>query len=124
MITKTTALLMSLLLAGSFATTAAAQTTGAPPGTSPGMMKSHPSPHYRHHAVRHTRMRVMGSHYMVGTVEHLNRREGTLELKSEPQNLKLHFPPASLRTVRDGDTLRVHLSFTKEGAKRPMRKMR
>ncbi|MDA8382385.1 MAG: hypothetical protein M0037_04850 [Betaproteobacteria bacterium] len=120
----TTALLMSLLLAGSFATTAAAQMTGAPPGTSPAMTKPHPLPHYRHHPARRYRMRVMGSHYMVGTVEHLNRGRGTFELKSKPENLRLHFPPASLRTVKDGDTLRVHLSFTKEGAQRPMNKMR
>ena len=55
----------------------------------------------------------MGEHDMTGTVAKLNHKKGTLELKSKPANLRLHFPPESLKDIKNGDKITVHLSFSK-----------
>ncbi|MHB1951253.1 MAG: hypothetical protein ACYCQK_07230 [Acidiferrobacteraceae bacterium] len=53
-----------------------------------------------------------GVHQMAGTVTAINHRTGILSLKTPEGMLRLHFPPASLRQVKRGERLDVHLGFT------------
>lgn len=55
-----------------------------------------------------------GSHSMTGTVDKIDQAKGVLTLKYGSSEMLLHFPPAALKEVRDGDTITVHLGFTKE----------
>lgn len=55
-----------------------------------------------------------GSHSMTGTVDKIDYAKGALTLKYGSSEMLLHFPPAALKDVRDGDTITVHLGFTKE----------
>jgi hypothetical protein len=57
---------------------------------------------------------IHGEHDMTGTVKQLDHKSGVfmLETKGGPE-LHLHFPPDQLKDVKNGDTLTVHLGFTK-----------
>lgn len=61
--------------------------------------------------------KMMGQHKMTGTVDKIDHAKGTLMLKTGMGDLALHFPPGSVKDLKDGDTITVELGFTKEGAK-------
>ncbi|MGH6828626.1 MAG: hypothetical protein ACREFW_06925 [Rhizomicrobium sp.] len=56
---------------------------------------------------------MMGSHSMMGTVTDVDSQTGMIDVDAGSHALKLHFPPASLANVKDGDKITVHLSFSK-----------
>lgn len=105
---KVSYLVLSTVLAGGIALTAAAQ-TGAPaagtygPGTGPHMMRGGMA----------GAAGMMGQHPMSGTVTKIDHKTGMLTLKTGVGNLQLHFPPSSLEGVKEGDTITVHLAFSK-----------
>ena len=55
----------------------------------------------------------MGKHDMTGTVEKIDQGKGMVELKTDLGTLNLHFPPASIKDLKVGDTITVSLSYTK-----------
>ena len=55
----------------------------------------------------------MGKHEMTGTVEKINQGTGMIELKTGVGTLNLHFPPASIKDLKVGDTISANLSYTK-----------
>lgn len=57
-------------------------------------------------------MKYMGKHSMPGTVGKIDMNTGMVEVKTDAGNLMLHFPPASLKDVKAGDTITVHMSFS------------
>lgn len=57
---------------------------------------------------------MMGSHRMSGTVDKIDHAKGTLTLKSAVADMMLHFPPASIKDLKNGDTITVELGFTRE----------
>lgn len=54
-----------------------------------------------------------GVHWMTGTVESVDQKAGWMKVKIEEGTLNLHFPPDSLKDVKTGDTVTVHLGFHK-----------
>lgn len=58
-------------------------------------------------------MQPMGVHDMPGTVTSIDKRTGMIRVDAEGMALRLHFPPASLANVNKGDTITMHLSFSK-----------
>lgn len=60
--------------------------------------------------------KMMGMHKMTGAVDKIDHAKGTLMLKSGMADMALHFPPSSIKDLKDGDTITVELGFTKEGA--------
>ena len=56
---------------------------------------------------------MMGMHVMTVTVTALDAKTGLIDASSGNMALKLHFPPASLASVKVGDKLSVHLGFNK-----------
>jgi len=63
---------------------------------------------------------MMGEHEMSGTVQKINHEKGTFQLKTHEALLSLHFPPAAIKDVKNGDTLTVHLAFKKGASSMPM----
>ncbi len=59
--------------------------------------------------------KMMGMHKMTGTVEKMDAK-GMMTLKTGEGDLMLHFPPAALRDIKQGDTVTVQLGIMKEGA--------
>jgi hypothetical protein len=57
-----------------------------------------------------------GEHSMSGTVTDIDHDTGKLSLNTPVGELDLHFPPAAVKDVKEGDQLTVHLGFSKEGA--------
>ncbi|MDP1634077.1 MAG: hypothetical protein Q8L69_05275 [Gallionellaceae bacterium] len=55
-----------------------------------------------------------GRHSMTGMVDKIDQTKGALTLKYGSSEMLLHFPPAALKEVKNGDTITVHLGFTKE----------
>ena len=56
---------------------------------------------------------MMGSHMMSATVVSVDAKTGLMEADSDGIKLRLHFPPASLATVKVGDKIKLHLAFMK-----------
>jgi hypothetical protein len=54
-----------------------------------------------------------GEHAMRGTITALNQSTGLLSLRTSAGDLTLHFPPPSMRDLKEGDTITVHLAFEK-----------
>lgn len=57
---------------------------------------------------------IQGEHDMTGTVSKIDKKKGTLVLKTGAGDLHLHFPPDTVKDLKDGDKITVHLGFTKE----------
>jgi hypothetical protein len=60
---------------------------------------------------------MMGRHNMTGKVDKIDHAKGTLVLKHGAADMLLHFPPAAIKDLKNGDTITVHLGFSKETAK-------
>jgi hypothetical protein len=56
---------------------------------------------------------MMGWHKMTGTVDRIDHAKGTVTLKSGAADMALHFPPASLKDLKSGDTITVDLGFNR-----------
>ena len=56
---------------------------------------------------------MRGKHKMTGTVDKIDHAKGTLMLKTGPAEMALHFPPPSLKDIRNGDTITVEMGFMK-----------
>lgn len=52
-------------------------------------------------------------HAMPATITSADHKTGLIEVMSEGMALKLHFPPKSLAGLKPGDTITLHLGFTK-----------
>ncbi len=57
---------------------------------------------------------MMGMHQMSATVTSVDMNTGIMEATSDGMKLRLHFPPASLATVKAGDKVMLHLGFMKQ----------
>lgn len=54
---------------------------------------------------------LMGRHKMTGTVSMINHSKGTLVLKNGVADMMLHFPPESIKMLKNGSTITVYLGF-------------
>jgi len=56
---------------------------------------------------------MMGMHMMPATITAIDARTGMVDVTAGSMALKLHFPPASLKDVKTGDRITLHLGFNK-----------
>ena len=56
---------------------------------------------------------MMGMHDMPATVNAIDAKTGLVDVTAGGMSLKVHFPPASLANVKTGDSITIHLAFTK-----------
>jgi hypothetical protein len=56
---------------------------------------------------------MMGTHNMTGMIDKIDHAKGTLILKHGAADMLLHFPPAAIKDLKNGDTITVHLGFSK-----------
>jgi hypothetical protein len=75
---------------------------------------------HQEHAAMAERMQGMrdmkgmdNMHTMPAKVDAIDPKTGLVDVASSGMKLKLHFPPASLADVNVGDTITLHLGFTK-----------
>jgi hypothetical protein len=57
---------------------------------------------------------MMGGHDMTGTIDRIDHKTGVVKLESKPHDLELHFPPDSIKDLKKGDKITVHMSFKKD----------
>jgi hypothetical protein len=55
---------------------------------------------------------------MSGTVSAIDHTTGQLTLKTGAGELKLHFPPASIQDLKEGQTITVRLAYSEGGTTR------
>ena len=67
-----------------------------------------------------TKHKMMGWHKMTGTVDKIDYDKGVLTLKSSGPDMMLHFPPASIKDLKNGDTITVDLGFAKGDSTKKM----
>ena len=56
---------------------------------------------------------MMGMHMMPATVTAIDTKTGLVDVTAGNMALKLHFPPASLASLKNGDKITLHLGFSK-----------
>lgn len=56
---------------------------------------------------------VQGMHMMPATVSSVDSKTGIVEADAEGMSLKLHFPPASVASLKTGDKITLHMGFSK-----------
>lgn len=56
---------------------------------------------------------MMGSHKMTGTVDGIDYAKGMLTLKTGLPDMRLHFPPAAIKDLKNGDKITVELGFSR-----------
>jgi len=56
---------------------------------------------------------MMGSHMMPATVTAIDAKSGLVDVTAGSMALKLHFPPASLAALKEGDKITLHLGFSR-----------
>ena len=56
---------------------------------------------------------MMGMHNMPATVNAVDMKTGLVDVTAEGMALKVHFPPTALTNVKAGDSITLHLGFTK-----------
>jgi hypothetical protein len=56
---------------------------------------------------------MMGMHDMAATVTSVDSKTGLVDVNAGGMALKVHFPSASLANVKAGDSITLHLAFTK-----------
>lgn len=54
----------------------------------------------------------MGEHHMDGTVTKVNHRTGFITVKTDEGSMRLHYPPKSIKDVKDGNKIRLYLGYT------------
>lgn len=64
--------------------------------------------------------KMMGWHKMAGTVDKIDYEKGMLTLKSSAPDMMLHFPPASIKDLKNGDTITIDLGFDKGDSTKKM----
>jgi Cu/Ag efflux protein CusF len=52
-----------------------------------------------------------GSHKMTGEVTKLDAAKGMVTLKTDEGDMDLHFPPAALQGIKEGDRVEVQLAI-------------
>lgn len=55
---------------------------------------------------------VMGRHSMSGTLESVDLKTGWIKLKTSEGEMTVHFPSQSIKDLKSGDMITVHLSFS------------
>jgi len=54
----------------------------------------------------------MGEHHMDGTVTNVNHQTGFITVKTEEGSMRLHYPPKSIKDIKDGNKIRLYLGFS------------
>ncbi|MDE2155162.1 MAG: hypothetical protein KGJ32_04600 [Xanthomonadaceae bacterium] len=65
-----------------------------------------------HHGMMRAR-NVRGMHMMPATVTEVNKETGMVSVNAEGMALKVHFPPASVADLKEGDKITLHLAYSK-----------
>ncbi|MFK2874988.1 hypothetical protein ISP13_15705 [Dyella lipolytica] len=56
---------------------------------------------------------LIGMHAMPATVSAVDTHTGVVDVTSEGMALKVHFPPAAMADLKAGDTITLHMGYSK-----------
>jgi hypothetical protein len=56
---------------------------------------------------------MMGMHTMPATVTAADAKTGVVDVTTEGMALKVHFPPSAMASLKAGDTITLHMGFSK-----------
>jgi len=59
------------------------------------------------------KVKKMGRHEMSGKVESVDHKTGWIKVKTGEGVLNVHFPADSVKDLKDGEMITVHLSYTR-----------
>ena len=99
-------------LVGSLALVMAVSSVASAQSNQPGSMNGMGAMHPGHHGMMRAR-NVLGRHLMPATVTEVNKETGMVSVNAEGMELKVHFPPASVADLKEGDKITLHLAYSK-----------
>lgn len=56
---------------------------------------------------------MMGSHAMNGKITKINHKTGKVTVRTDDGNMNVHFPAADIQDLKKGDTISVHMGYTR-----------
>ncbi len=56
---------------------------------------------------------MMGSHAMNGKITKINHKTGKVTVKTDEGNMDVHFPASDIQDLKRGDTISVHMGYTR-----------
>ncbi|HUW54718.1 MAG TPA: hypothetical protein VMV99_15010 [Rhodanobacter sp.] len=102
-------------LVGSLALVMAVSSVASAQSNQPGSMNgmgAMGAMHPGHQGMMRAR-NVLGRHLMPATVTEVNKETGMVSVNAEGMELKVHFPPASVADLKEGDKITLHLAYSK-----------
>ncbi len=64
--------------------------------------------------------RQQGRHSMSGTITSIDQTTGLVGVKTDVGDLKLHFPPSSIKNLKEGDMISVYMGYSQGGGMKGM----
>jgi hypothetical protein len=95
----------------SCAVTAFAQQDETPPGSMPSQGQA-PNVHMTHTSKTNAMVNMHGMHTMPATVTSTDPKTGIVKVTAEGMDLIVHFPPASMTTLKEGDKIGLYMAFS------------
>lgn len=78
-----------------------------PPGSTPGA-----GPHMTHAVKTNDMVNMHGMHTMPATVTHADPQTGIVDVMAEGMALRVHFPPASMASLKAGDKIGLYMGYS------------
>ena len=99
------------MLLMAFAGTAFAQQDETPPGSMPSAGQN-AGVHERHTMKSNDMVNMHGMHTMPATVTSADPKTGIVDVMTEGMALRVHFPPASMATLKAGDKIGLYMGYS------------
>ena len=74
---------------------------------------ANPSAEMKDQSAMHDMKGMDNMHDMSAKVDAIDHKTGIVDVTTSGMKLKVHFPPATLADVKAGDTITLHLGFSK-----------
>ena len=104
-------LLLSGMLLLACTVTANAQQDEAPPGSMPSAGQA-PGVHMTHTGMTGDTVNMHGMHTMPATVTSADPKTGIVEVMAAGMALRVHFPPASMVNLKNGDKIGLYMGYS------------
>jgi hypothetical protein len=106
---------LGALTVGCAASIAVLAQDATPPGSMPSAGQA-PGVHMTHTPKTDVMVSMHGMHTMPATVTHTDPKTGIVDVMTDGMALRVHFPPATMVTLKAGDKIGLYMAYTQATA--------
>lgn len=107
--------LLSALTVGCAVSATVIAQDAAPPGSMPSAGQA-TGVHLTHTPKTDAMANMHGMHTMPATVTHADPKTGIVDVMTDGMALRVHFPPATMATLKAGDKIGLYMAYTQATA--------